>query len=189
MLAGIDEIGLARSGLRMHVIFPPCRLRQTHENTFNATTGLEAKYSSAIIDEVELHVPSSSHQLPLLLLLGEIIILVLLHDGSVRLDNRVERLLAEFKNGVRISVVEIVEENSAQTASFVAVLDDKIPVSPRLELGIELRIVLVAHLLVGAVEMLHVVLVDVSGSNVGTAAEPPHYISLSRAVKDMIMSI
>ena len=173
MLASIDEVSLRTSFFRLHIILPPCRLGKTHEDTLNATTSLEAEDSATVVDKVELHVTSSSHQLPTLLLLSEVIVLVLLHNGSVSLDNRVERLLAEFKNGIGIAVVEIVKENSTQTTSFVAVLDDEVTVGPLLELGVELRIVLVAHLLVGTVEMLHVLLIDIRGGNVGTTAEPP----------------
>mmetsp|Transcript_11683 Transcript_11683/g.28716 ORF Transcript_11683/g.28716 Transcript_11683/m.28716 type:complete len:243 (-) Transcript_11683:358-1086(-) len=52
--------------------------------------------------------------------------------------------------------------------------DDEVPVRPRLELGIELRIVTIAHLLVRAVEVRHVVQIEVRGGDVCTAAEPPN---------------
>mmetsp|Transcript_5424 Transcript_5424/g.14928 ORF Transcript_5424/g.14928 Transcript_5424/m.14928 type:complete len:222 (-) Transcript_5424:112-777(-) len=53
-------------------------------------------------------------------------------------------------------------------------LDQKVLVGPLLELGVELLVVLVAHLLVGAVEVLHVLLEEVGGGDVSAATEPPN---------------
>ena len=53
-------------------------------------------------------------------------------------------------------------------------VDDEVPVGPGLELGVEFGIVAIAHLLVGAVEVFHVVEVEVGGGDVGSSAEPPY---------------
>ena len=40
-------------------------------------------------------------------------------------------------------------------------------------LGVELRVVLVADFLVGAMEVLHIVNIEVGGGDIGSSSEPP----------------
>jgi hypothetical protein len=63
------------------------------------------------------------------------------------------------KQKSRISLaVEVVKEDAPQSAGLAAVLNAEVLISPLLELGVVLRVMLVAHLLVRAVEVLHVIL-------------------------------
>jgi hypothetical protein len=73
-----------------------------------------------------------------------------------------------------IAIVEIIEEDASESASFVTMIDDKVSICPGFELGIEFRIVTIAYLLVGSVEMLHIVEVEVGGGDIGAAAESPN---------------
>ena len=75
--AGVNEIGFGGAWFRDHVVFPTCRFRQTHEDGFNASTGFQTKHSSSVVDQVEFHIPSPSHELPLLLLFRVLVVLVL----------------------------------------------------------------------------------------------------------------
>ena len=52
-------------------------------------------------------------------------------------------------------------------------IDDKVSIGPGFEFGVEFGIVTIAYLLVGSVEMFHIVQVEVGGGDVGSAAEPP----------------
>mmetsp|Transcript_38377 Transcript_38377/g.69161 ORF Transcript_38377/g.69161 Transcript_38377/m.69161 type:complete len:296 (+) Transcript_38377:327-1214(+) len=95
-------------------------------------------------------------------------------DGTVGGHDRVDSVLGECKQFIGLAVVQVVEEDATQSTSFITVGDDKVFVRPGFELGVELRIVSITHLLVRSMEMLHVILVEVRGSKVGTAAEPPN---------------
>mmetsp|Transcript_53334 Transcript_53334/g.129653 ORF Transcript_53334/g.129653 Transcript_53334/m.129653 type:complete len:296 (-) Transcript_53334:875-1762(-) len=162
VLACIDEFSFRCSLLWDVVVFPPCCLWKTHQDTFDTATGLQSEHSTTVVDQVEFDVSSSSHKLPFLLFLGEFIILVLLDDGAVRLGNRVQTFLAKFKDSVGITVILVVKEDSTKSTSFVTVLDNEVSVGPFLEFFVVVRIMLVANLLVRSVEMFHVILVDVT---------------------------
>mmetsp|Transcript_48878 Transcript_48878/g.140483 ORF Transcript_48878/g.140483 Transcript_48878/m.140483 type:complete len:308 (-) Transcript_48878:347-1270(-) len=174
MLAHLEEFSFGSSWLWNIIVFPASSFRQTHEDTLDTSTSLQSKDCSSVVDQVELNITSTSHKLPFLLLLGEFIILVLLNDRPVSLDNRVQTFLAEFENGIRVTVVLVIEENSSESSSFITVLNDEVSVSPSLEFLVVFRVMLVADFLVSSVEVLHVVLIDVTGSDIGTASEPPN---------------
>ena len=93
-----------------------------------------------------------------------------LDDGSIGGHGGVDVLLGEFKELFRLTVVDFVEEDSSESTCLVSVRDHEIAVRPRLELGVELFIVVVA---LASMEVLHVVLIDVGGGDLGASAEPP----------------
>mmetsp|Transcript_1261 Transcript_1261/g.3862 ORF Transcript_1261/g.3862 Transcript_1261/m.3862 type:complete len:325 (+) Transcript_1261:225-1199(+) len=155
-------------------VLPPRCLRQRHEDRLNAPARLEAKDGAAIVDEVELDVPAAPHELPLLLLLREGVILVLGHQRKVGGHHRVEALLREGKDGLRVAVVLVVEEDAAEAARLAAVLDREVLVGPLLEARIVLWVVLVADVLVRLVEVRDVLFKEVRWCDVGAAAKPPH---------------
>ncbi len=174
MLERIHDLSLGTSLLRMMIILPSGRLRQTHQNALDPSSGLESENGSTVVNEVELSVSPTAQLLPTLLILSEFVIFVLLDDGSVGGDDGVDGILGEFEQQFRIAVVQIVEEDSSQSASLVAVRNDEVFVGPGFELGVEFGIVPVAHLFVRSVEMFHVFFVEVGGSDVGSSSEPPH---------------
>lgn len=51
--------------------------------------------------------------------------------------------------------------------------DEEVIIAPLLELCMVGRVMPVADLLIGAVEMLHVLLIEIRGGNVGTSSKPP----------------
>ena len=54
-------------------------------------------------------------------------------------------VLREGKNGVSIFVVQVVKEDSAAPSALIAVLDQEVVITPLLELGEVLWIILVTH--------------------------------------------
>mmetsp|Transcript_9197 Transcript_9197/g.19303 ORF Transcript_9197/g.19303 Transcript_9197/m.19303 type:complete len:211 (+) Transcript_9197:604-1236(+) len=98
---------------------------------------------------------------------------MLFDDRSVGLDDRVQAFFGEGEVLVGFLVVLVVKEDTSQSTGFVSVLDDEVTVGPRFEFFVVFRIVLVADFLVGSVEVLHVVFVDVTGGDIGTSTEPP----------------
>mmetsp|Transcript_40939 Transcript_40939/g.96077 ORF Transcript_40939/g.96077 Transcript_40939/m.96077 type:complete len:371 (-) Transcript_40939:411-1523(-) len=174
VFASINEISLGRPLSRLMIIFPPSCLRKAHQNTFNPPTSLQPEHSSPVVNKVELHISPATHQLPLFLLWCESIILMFSNDGPVRVDDIVKALFTEFKDGVRVPVVEIIKENTAKTTCLATMFDLEIPVRPSLELWVKFFIMVVADLLQGSMEMIHVVLVHIGRGDVRSAAEPPN---------------
>mmetsp|Transcript_6785 Transcript_6785/g.20085 ORF Transcript_6785/g.20085 Transcript_6785/m.20085 type:complete len:293 (-) Transcript_6785:478-1356(-) len=173
VLEDLGDLRLRTALLGFVAVLPARRLRQAHEDRLDAAPRLEPEDGPAVVDEVELHVAAAAHLLPLLLLLREGVVLVLLHERHVGGDDGVGAVFGEGEDLVRGAVVVVVEEDAPEPAGLAAVLDDEVLVRPLFELGVVFRIVLVAHLLVGAVEVLHVLLVEVGGGDVRAAAEPP----------------
>mmetsp|Transcript_15454 Transcript_15454/g.51884 ORF Transcript_15454/g.51884 Transcript_15454/m.51884 type:complete len:317 (-) Transcript_15454:124-1074(-) len=154
-------------------VLPPSRLGKRHQDRLSAASGLEAKDGSAIVDKVELGVPSASKLLPFLLLGGEGIVLVLLNDGEVGVRHAHNGILAELEDLLRGAVVEVVEEDASEPTSLPSVLDVVVLISPCLELRMEVLVVLVADILEGAMEVLHVLLHEVAGGDILSSSEPP----------------
>mmetsp|Transcript_31047 Transcript_31047/g.51290 ORF Transcript_31047/g.51290 Transcript_31047/m.51290 type:complete len:329 (+) Transcript_31047:171-1157(+) len=173
VLTGINKFSFWGAFLWNAVVFPSSSLWKTHEDTLDTSTSLQTEHGSTVVDKVELNVTSSSHELPLLLLLGELIILVLLNDWPVGLDDGIARLLGKFKNLVWITVVLVIKKNTSQTTRLATVRDQEIAVGPSLELLVVRRIVVVADFLVGTMEVLHVILIDVARSDIRSSTEPP----------------
>mmetsp|Transcript_19535 Transcript_19535/g.57892 ORF Transcript_19535/g.57892 Transcript_19535/m.57892 type:complete len:438 (+) Transcript_19535:431-1744(+) len=173
VLARVEQIPLRCALLWLVVIQPRRILGQRHEDGLDAPARLEPKRRAAVVHQVELDVAPAAQQLPLLLLLRERIVLVLPHDRAVGLHHVVDAVLGEGQDGVGILVVEVIEEDAAEAAALAAVADEEVVVRPLLELVVVLGVVLVADLLVGPVEVLHVVDVEVRRRDVGAAAKPP----------------
>lgn len=116
------------------VILPPCRLGERHEDRLDAAAGLEAEDGAPVVDEVELDVAPPPHQLPLLLLLSEGVVLVLLHDGEICLSHVRSAVARKLEDLLGVLVVEVVKEDAAEAAGLATVLDAEVFVGPLLEL-------------------------------------------------------
>mmetsp|Transcript_10579 Transcript_10579/g.31943 ORF Transcript_10579/g.31943 Transcript_10579/m.31943 type:complete len:398 (+) Transcript_10579:91-1284(+) len=186
---GLEDLGdlrLRGALLRLEVVLPLGGLRERHEDALDAAARLEAEDSAAVVDEVELHVAAAAHLLPLLVLLRVLVVLVRLHDGRVGRHDGGKAVLGEGEVLLLVAVVLVIEEDATKAAGLVAVRDVEVLIGPLLELLVVLRVVLVAHVLVGTVEVLHVVLVKVRRGDVRAAAEPPDAaIGLEVAVVEM----
>mmetsp|Transcript_23806 Transcript_23806/g.37216 ORF Transcript_23806/g.37216 Transcript_23806/m.37216 type:complete len:433 (-) Transcript_23806:73-1371(-) len=185
-LEAIHDLSLLGTRLGDHVVLPAGGLRQRHEDGLDPSPSLQAEDGATVINQVEFHIPSPAHQLPLLLLLGEIIVLVGLDDWEVSLRHVHGALLGELEDGVRITIVQVIEEDSSKSTSLSTVLDGEVIVSPLLELRVELGVVLVTDLLVGSMEVLHVLLIQIGRGDVGSTTEPPNTtISLEVSVVEV----
>ena len=69
--------------------------------------------------------------------------------------------------------VEIIEEDSADTSGHVTMLDPEVIVTPGLELGVILSVVIVTHILQSSVKMDGVLFVQIVGGEVTASAKPP----------------
>ena len=155
------------------VILPAGSLRQRHKDGLDATARLEAEDSATIVDEVELSVSTTTNELPLLLLLSELIVLVLVDDGQVGGDDAVKAIGCEVEELLWLAIVQIVIEDTAKTTGLASVGDDEVVVSVLLELRVEGRVVLIHDRLVGSVEVLHILNIKIRRSDISSAAEPP----------------
>mmetsp|Transcript_2939 Transcript_2939/g.4215 ORF Transcript_2939/g.4215 Transcript_2939/m.4215 type:complete len:312 (-) Transcript_2939:96-1031(-) len=99
---------------------------------------------------------------------------MLLNNRSVGFHNTIKAFLAELEDGVGVTIIQIIKENTSKTAGFVSVLNDKVSVSPGLKLGVKFLVVLVAYLFVCSVELLHVILINETGSDISSSTEPPN---------------
>eukprot|EP00965_Chrysotila_dentata_P162507 5366385-Pleurochrysis_carterae.AAC.5 len=165
---------------------PSAPLARRHQDGLDAPARLETEDSAAVVDKVELDVAPASNLLPLLLLLCEVIILVLCDERHIGWNQRIKTVAAEREERVRVLLVKVVEEDAAQPPRLATMLDQKVLVRPLLEALVIGRIVLVAHILVGLMEMPNVLLEKVRRRQVGTAAEPPDAaVSLKVAVVEV----
>mmetsp|Transcript_11489 Transcript_11489/g.23545 ORF Transcript_11489/g.23545 Transcript_11489/m.23545 type:complete len:334 (+) Transcript_11489:778-1779(+) len=174
VLCCINKVSLGASLSRVIIILPPCSFWQGHEDAFCTSSSLQSENGSTVVDKVELNITSPPHLLPILLLWSEFIIPVLLNDRSIGVDNIIAQILDEIKDCIRITVVKIIEEDTTKTTSFATMLDLKVFVGPLFEFGVVLRIMLITNLLERSMEVLHIILIDVAGSNILTTTEPPN---------------
>mmetsp|Transcript_8067 Transcript_8067/g.35663 ORF Transcript_8067/g.35663 Transcript_8067/m.35663 type:complete len:258 (+) Transcript_8067:186-959(+) len=170
----VERVSLPGSLLGLHVVLPPRGEGQGHEDGLDASAGPQPERGAAIVHEVKLDVPPAAHLLPLLLRLGVLVVLVLGHERDVGGDDGAGHVGGEREKLLLGAIVHVVEEDAADAAALVhAVLDDEVVVGPLLEAGVEGLVVLVAHVLEGAVEVRGVVVENVGRGEVGAAAEPP----------------
>mmetsp|Transcript_10171 Transcript_10171/g.25352 ORF Transcript_10171/g.25352 Transcript_10171/m.25352 type:complete len:426 (+) Transcript_10171:600-1877(+) len=169
----VQEVSLAGAGSGVVIVLPAGGQGHGHEDGLHTAAGLQAEDGAAVIDQVVLHVPPAADLLPLLLSGGEGVVLVLGHNGAVRGRHGGGAVAGEGQDLLLALVVEALVEDAAHAAHLAAVLDEEVLVAGGLHLGVVGGVVLVAHRLVRAVEVLQVLGHQVGGGDVGAAAEPP----------------
>eukprot|EP00438_Fugacium_kawagutii_P007395 Skav233946 [mRNA] locus=scaffold1382:98608:99054:- [translate_table: standard] len=146
-------------------IEPTGILWKGHQNalnaTYTATQHFQTKHGTSVIDKIELHISATSKKLPLLLLVCELFVSVLFKDGHICFGNCVQSFFGKLQMCLWIFGVEIIKKDPSQASCLTAVLDQKVVVCPLLELRIPIRVVLVAHILVGTMKVLHVITIKV----------------------------
>ena len=127
------------------------------------------------MDEVKLDVLSSSDLLPILLLLGVGHILALFHDGDVGWQEGLEAILDESERvfPITLALIQVVEENTADTAGFTPMLVVEVLITPLLEARVIVLVVRITGVLKGLVEVDGVLVEEVGGGQIAAAAEPP----------------
>eukprot|EP00438_Fugacium_kawagutii_P035883 Skav214942 [mRNA] locus=scaffold2244:64594:65040:- [translate_table: standard] len=140
-------------------------LREGHQDALNATytaaQHFQAKNGASVIDKVELHITAATEKLPLLLLFCEVLVSVLFKDWHVCFGNCVQSFFGKLQVCLWILGVEIIEKNASQASCLTTVFDQEVFICPLLELWIPIRVVLVAHVLVGTMKVLHVIVIEV----------------------------
>mmetsp|Transcript_4238 Transcript_4238/g.6414 ORF Transcript_4238/g.6414 Transcript_4238/m.6414 type:complete len:403 (+) Transcript_4238:411-1619(+) len=173
VLVAVHDLCLRSAWGGVYVVLPPRSLREGHEDGFDPASRLEAEHGASVVHQVELYVAAAAELLPLLLLLGELHVLPLGDDGDVGRADGGEAVLCEGRVLLGVLVVLVIEEDATQATPLATVLDEEVIVGPGLEAGVVAWVVLVADVLVGAVEVLHVLLKEVGRSDVRSTAEPP----------------
>jgi hypothetical protein len=98
------------------------------------------------------------------LFFGVRIIFVLFNDWPV---------VEKFKDLNGITVIQVVKENATQAPPFPTVLDKEVVVGSLFKFGIVFWIVTIAHFFVRAMEVFHVLLVNVRRSDISATTKPP----------------
>src|SRR6266571_3215532 len=173
----IKPVLLARR-VGLPVVAPLHEGRERHQYRLRAASGLQSEERPAVVDEVELDVAAAAVglEVPLALAVGK---------APPPLENRKvsrQKMLAdaarEIETEVEPFLVQVVEENPADTARLAAVLEVEVFVAPALEAGIAVRPERVERLPASQVEVARVLLESVVGSQVHSAAEPPYRLAL-----------
>lgn len=183
-------------GARDGVHIGPARgTRETHEDTLDTSVRCaQAKASTAIVDEVELHVATPTELLPLLLLWGIGHVLSPLDYGYIGWQERGQTVRDEREESfLRVgggaagsleeTGVKIVKENAADTSAFAAVRDVEVLVTPSLELGVISCVVSVTGFLDGLVEMLGIFWEKIGRGQIGATAEPPVLVAIDGVLR------
>src|SRR5690606_16101389 len=104
---------------------------------FGASARLQAEQRAAVVDEVELDVAAAPVQLELALAFAEGRRPAPFDDRQVGVEERIADAAREREAALEAAVVEIVEEQAADAARFVAMLEEEILVAPPLPVRIE----------------------------------------------------
>src|SRR6185436_20888590 len=141
----------SRSGLGLPVVAPGDQRRQRHQDRLGAAARLQAEQRAAVVDEVELDVAPAAIRLEGALALAEGMLPALLDDRRIGGQEMVADRPREIEGAV---IGNVVEEDAADAARLVAMLEVEVLVAPLLEF----RIVAADGLLAGGVEMASIFL-------------------------------
>src|SRR5687768_1077256 len=139
----------------MHVL-PARSQRQAHENTLDPCTRLaQSKGCASVVQQVELNVSSPAKLLPCLFRLCVWHVFALLNDGDVAGEEGLQTCLnvSEGVLLIALGVVKVIEEDTADTTSLVAVGVDEVLITPLFESWVILLVVCVTGLFQGLVEV------------------------------------
>src|SRR5262249_21315781 len=126
---------LARTRLGVVVVVPSYARRQRHENRFYPAPGLEAEQRAAVVNQVEFDVAAAAEFLKLPLAVAECLVLAPAGDRQVGVEEAGAAVADERERPFRVAF-QVVEENSADAARLVAVLQKEILVTPLFEAAV-----------------------------------------------------
>src|SRR5690606_33182197 len=148
--------------------------RHRAEDRFAASARLESEQRAAVVDEIELDVSSAPPCLERALALAVGFVAMTQHDRRVGVEEGIADR-AQQREAVReAALVQVVEEDAADAARLVAVLQKEVFVAPALEARIEIVAEGLKRLLAHAVEAYDVLLERIVGREIHAAAEPPY---------------
>src|SRR5690606_6314550 len=133
----------------------------------------QAEHGAAVIHQVEFDIATAAQQLELALALAVGGGLAALDNGQVGAEERVAHRLHEPRTAAETAVAEVVVEQPADAARFVAMLEKEILVAPAFVTRVDLWTEWIADRPGGAVPV-HAILVEaVVRGQIIAAAEPP----------------
>src|SRR6185436_17334936 len=166
----------------MPVVLPARERRQRHQDRFGAAAGLQAERSAAVVDEIEFDITPATVQLEVALALAE------RRRAPARDDRQIcrQKMIADAaligEAALEAPLVQIVEEQAADAARLVAVLEKEIPVAPLLVARVHVVAERRARLLGRAVPVQDVFVERIVRGEIESAAEPPgNRVLLGRA--------
>ena len=116
-------------------VFPAHQRRQAHQDRFAAAAALQAEQRAAVADQVEFDVASAPVQLELAFAFAIGRVLAALDDRQVGIEEAVADRAQVSEIALEIAV-QVVEEQPADAARLVAVLEEEVLVAPALVRGV-----------------------------------------------------
>src|SRR5262245_18471266 len=147
--------------------------RQRHEDGLGSATRLQPEERAAVVDQVELDIAPAAVELEASLPLPKRHGPALFQDGKIGRQEGVADRAREAEGKIEVALSEVVEEDAADAARLIAVLEVKVAVAPRLEARVVIRAEGLECLLAAAMEVARVLLEAVIRGEIHAAAEPP----------------
>src|SRR5216683_3911635 len=123
------ELTNLANGISALVSRPFYNRRHRRKNRLDVATGLEAENSTAVIKQIEFDIAAAADQLLLAIGFAPWRREVFSHQTGIDAKKGAANILREGKSLVPVGF-EIVVKNAADTARFVAVLEEKVIVAP-----------------------------------------------------------
>ena len=159
----VEQGRFVAAGFCFVTVFPASRERERHQDAFDSSVGRQSKLGAAVVNEVELHVASSTKLLPCLLLRCERQVDATFQNGHVSLEKFRSNVVHEGKARVFTAGAQVVEENTTNAASFASMWNVKVIVAPALEPLVIGDLVAIARRFVNAVKMNGVLFKQIGG--------------------------
>mmetsp|Transcript_6060 Transcript_6060/g.15072 ORF Transcript_6060/g.15072 Transcript_6060/m.15072 type:complete len:221 (+) Transcript_6060:237-899(+) len=159
----------------MVIVQPLGSFRQTHEDRFCAAVRLQTEDCATVVYEIEFCIPATTDLLPFLLFFCKWVVFMFFDDRTVCCDDVVGSILTEFEDLLRVTVVQIIKEDSAQPTTLTTMFDQEIIIGPFLELIVVCWIVTVADIFVSSMKVSHIVLIDIDRCDISSTTEPPMF--------------
>src|SRR5262245_53401194 len=147
--------------------------RQRHEDGLGSATRLQPEERAAVVDQVELDIAPAAVELEASLPLPKRHGPALFQDGKIGRQEGVADRAREAEGKIEVALGEVVEEDAADAARLIAVLEVKVAVAPGLEARVVIRAEGLERLLAGAVGVARGVVEAVIRGEIHAAAEPP----------------
>src|SRR5690606_2483456 len=135
-----QELGQSRFGrarLGVPVVAPARERRHRAQDRLGASAGLQAEQRAAVVDQVELDVAPAAPGLEVALALAVRFVAVAFDDRRIRVEEGIPDRARERERPLEARLVQVVEEDAADAARLVAVLQEEVVVAPLLEARVD----------------------------------------------------
>src|SRR5512133_4241711 len=134
------QAGFRRSCLRAPVVAPNDVRRQGHQNRFGAPARLQSKQRAPVVDQIELDIATAPISLEIALAFSVRELPAALGDRHPGFDEMIAYASKQAETLIEAPFGEIIEEDPADTARFLPMLEIEILIAPLLESWIVLRV-------------------------------------------------